>query len=77
MRKGGRKKGDFKSQSMPEGVLLVDIEGLKRLLQCGARTARNIGDLADAKVKIGHNARWDVAKIKAYINNVSGKGGTE
>ena len=64
-------EGAFKRITVPDDALLVDIKSLKILLQCGEATARKIGDAANAKIKVGKSARWDINKIKKYISELN------
>ena len=57
--------------------ITVDIFGLQQLLSVGKSTAAKIADAADAVVadSIGRRKVYNVAKIQAYIDAHTGKGG--
>lgn len=57
-----------------EKPLLIDLEGLKALTGCGRYSAIKIGSDAKACVRIGRTVRWNVAKVKAYIDEISNDG---
>lgn len=48
--------------------ITVSTDRLAELLDCGKSTARNIGEKADAKIKIGRRTLWNIEKIKAYLS---------
>lgn len=47
--------------------ITVSTDRLAELLDCGKSTARNIGEKAGAKIKIGRRTLWNIEKIKAYL----------
>lgn len=51
--------------------LSVDTEGLQAILGCGRKTATQIGESAEAKIRIGKRVFWNVEKVKQYLNDIS------
>lgn len=49
--------------------ITVSTDRLAELLDCGKSTARNIGEKAGAKIKIGRRTLWNINKIKDYLNS--------
>lgn len=47
--------------------LLITTEELMEALSCGRKRANTIGELARAKVKIGHCVRWNVEILKEFL----------
>lgn len=56
-----------------ENSFLVDTNGLKDLLQSGRDNSVKIGIAAGARVQIGKSVRWNVEKVKQYIEKISGQ----
>ena len=54
-----------------DNPLYLNAESLAAALDCGRLTADRIGKAAGAKVKIGGCARYNVEKIKAYLNQLA------
>ena len=54
-----------------EEKITVDIEGLKAMLSCGAPTAREVGELAHARVVLGRRVLYSVEKVKNYIYTIA------
>lgn len=51
--------------------LSVDTDGLQAILGCGRKSAVQIGELAEAKIRIGKRVFWNVEKVKLYLNDIS------
>ena len=51
--------------------LAVDTDGLMQILQCGRRTAVDIGKLSKARINVGRRVLWNVSKIQNYIDDIS------
>ena len=51
--------------------LLVDTRGVQEALGVGRPAAEKIGKDAQACVRIGRLVRWDLNKIKKYIEAIS------
>lgn len=51
----------------------VTTDGLKELLSCGKQAAVEIGTNAGAKIQIGRRVLWNVAKVKKYLDEISGE----
>lgn len=49
--------------------LLVSTEELMEILGCGRRRAVKVGQLAEARVEIGHMVRWNVDKLREFLYN--------
>lgn len=47
--------------------LLVDIDGLAAMLSCGEYTAKQIGELAEARITIGRRVLYSVSKVEEYL----------
>ncbi len=50
-----------------ERKLLVNIEGLAAMLSCGEYTAKQIGELAEARITIGRRVLYSVSKVEDYL----------
>lgn len=55
-------------------VMSVNSRELEKMLGCGRRSARKVGEAAGAKVSIGGRVLWNVAKIRAYLDETAGGG---
>lgn len=55
-----------------ENPILVNTSGLQALTQSGRPLAIKIGELAGARVEIDGSLRWNVDKVKKYLDSVSG-----
>ena len=53
--------------------LAVSSERLAAMLDCGRGTAVKIGTEAGARIKIGKKVLFDISKVQAYLNQISGK----
>lgn len=62
------KKTEFETISNP---ILTNTNGLKALTQSGRENAVKIGIAAGARVQIGKSVRWNVEKVKRYIDAIS------
>lgn len=51
-------------------VILVEINGLQKMLSVGKNTASDIGENAGAVVRIGRRKLYNVKKVEEYINNI-------
>ena len=51
--------------------LCVDTYGLQEITQSGRKTAVEIGMQAGARIQIGKSVRWNVEKVKRYIDAIS------
>lgn len=54
-----------------ENPVLVDTNGLKAITQSGRTNAIKIGTEAGARVQIGKSVRWNVSKVKRYLDIIS------
>ena len=52
--------------------LTVNTVGLQELLNAGIKTATEIGVAAGAKIYVGRRVLWNVAKIRKYLDEISG-----
>lgn len=62
------KKAEYETVDNP---ILINTNGLKALTQSGRENAVRIGILAGARVQIGKSVRWNVEKVRRYINAIS------
>ena len=51
--------------------LFVGLEGLAAALDCGRNMADRIGREAGAKVKLGGCARYDLQKVRDYVEQLT------
>ena len=49
-----------------------DLTSVCELLDCGKSTARKVGKESGALVKLGRLSRYDLGKIRAYLENSKG-----
>lgn len=54
-----------------EKNLAVDTKGLQALLNCGRKSAVDIGENAEARIQIGKRVLWNVNKIQKYLDWIS------
>ena len=52
-------------------ALTVNSRELEKMLGCGRRAARKIGEAAGARVQSGQRVLWSVAKIREYLDRVA------
>ena len=62
------KKTEFEAISNP---ILTNTNGLKALTQSGRENAVKIGIAAGARVQIRKSVRWNLEKVKRYIDAIS------
>lgn len=51
--------------------LYVNAETLAGMLEVGRATADKIGRAANAKIKIGRSARYDITRVKEYMESLA------
>lgn len=51
--------------------LTVDTEQLQELLNCGRKTAVEIGIAAEARITVGRRVLWNVRRIERYLDTIS------
>ncbi len=56
----------------PNNKIAVDINGLQAMLSLGKNTAADLGVAAGAVIQIGRRKLYNVKKIEAYIDSMSG-----
>ena len=54
-----------------DNLLTVDTLGLQQLMQCGRKTAVEVGTAAGAKIEIGNKFLWSVRKIRDYLDGIA------
>ena len=54
-----------------ENPLYVNVLTLAAMLEVGRTTADKIGVAAEAKIKIGKAARYNIEKVKAYMESLT------
>ena len=64
------------SNLSPETKLTVNLRELAELLGMGKITADKIGERAGAVVRIGRLKRYNLQKVRAYIDSISDTGST-
>ena len=52
--------------------ITIDTPELMQMLTCGRVTAVEVGTRAGARIKIGKRVLWNVGKIQAYLDSISG-----
>ena len=52
--------------------IAVNTNDLQAMLGCGRRSALQIGELAEARIQFGKRVFWNVEKVRAYVNAISG-----
>ena len=57
--------------------LAVTTDELQEMLGCGRYTACQIGLKAEARMQLGKRVLWNVHKVKAYLESISGNGNVE
>lgn len=62
------RKTQYKELDNP---ILTDTQGLQSLCKCGRVTALKIAEQANAEIRLGRLRRFNVSKIKAYLENVN------
>ena len=56
----------------PSEKIAVNTNDLQAMLGCGRRSAVQIGELAEARIQFGKRVFWNVEKVRAYVNAISG-----
>lgn len=52
--------------------VLIDTKELQKVTSCGRDAAIRLGTAACARVQLGKRVLWNVAKIRAYLDQISG-----
>jgi len=52
--------------------VLVDTKELQKVTSCGRDAALKLGNAAGARVQLGKRVLWNMAKIRAYLDQISG-----
>lgn len=55
-----------------QNKIAITTDELQAMLSCGRYSAVQVGDAAEARIQIGKRIFWNVEKVKAYINLISG-----
>ena len=51
--------------------ITVDIKKLSAMLSCGKDTAKKIGELSGARIKIGRRVLYSIPKINKYLEQAT------
>lgn len=51
--------------------LTVDTLELQSILGCGRKTAVEIGEAAEAKIRLGKRVFWNIERIHQHIHDIS------
>lgn len=62
------RKAEFETIENP---ILVNIEGLQNMCQCGRPLAIKLAKDAGAVIKVGRSLRFNVKKLQEYIDTIS------
>lgn len=54
-----------------DDALMVNVEQLMDKLNCGYKTAREIGENAEARICVGRRVWYNVAKIQKYLEEIA------
>ena len=54
-----------------EYAIAVDIEQLSAMLGCGKTTAKQLGELAGARIVIGRRVLYSVRKVEQYVESIA------
>lgn len=60
-----------KSKRSENKKMLVDTIGLQEMLSSGRQVALEIGNAAQARVKVGRRVLWSVQKVQKYLDAIS------
>lgn len=52
--------------------ILLDTKELQKVTSCGREGAIKLGTAAGARVQLGRRVLWNMAKIRAYLDQISG-----
>ena len=52
--------------------VLIDTKELQKVTSCGRDGAIKLGTAAGARVQLGRRVLWNTAKIRAYLDQISG-----
>ena len=52
--------------------VLIDTKELQKVTSCGRDCAIKLGTAAGARVQLGRRVLWNMAKIRAYLDQISG-----
>ena len=52
--------------------VLIDTKELQKVTSCGRDGAIKLGTAAGARVQLGRRVLWNTAKIRAYLDPISG-----
>lgn len=65
------RKRKTKNSGLGVEKITVDTNGLQEITDSGYTTAVKIGNAAGARIKIGKSVRWNVDKVKKYLDSIS------
>lgn len=51
--------------------ITVSLDTLAGMLDCGRATATQIGEAAEAKVRIGRRVLYNVTKVQTYLDSIA------
>lgn len=60
-----------RTRSESKNKLYVDVLTLADMLEMGRVSADRVGIAAEAKVKIGRSSRYNIEKVKAYMESLT------
>lgn len=68
-----RMRKNLLSENVANGMekLTVDTKGLQAMTDSGYTTAVKIGIAAGARIKVGKSVRWNVSKVRKYLDAIS------
>ena len=63
----------IKDATIPTAMkMCIDTAELQQMLCAGRKTAVQIGTAAGARIRVGTRVMWNVKKIRAYLDQISG-----
>ena len=65
------KKTELPGREIEPQAVAVDMQGLQAMLNCGRKTATDIGTKAGARIQIGRRVLWNVGKVQKYLDSIS------
>lgn len=54
-----------------DDAIMVNVEQLMEKLNCGYKTAREIGEHAEARICVGRRVWYNIAKIQKYLEEIA------
>ncbi len=54
-----------------DNAIMINVNQLMEKLNCGYKTAKEVGELANARIYIGRRVWYNIEKIQEYLDEIT------